>query len=68
MALLQSLLASYNPYIGQYHIPSDFNKDEKSLFLKNAIGLLLAFLVMYLLSLTGIIILPTQTIRYHYCE
>ena len=31
MALLQSLLASYNPYIGQYHIPSDFNKDEKSL-------------------------------------
>ena len=69
IALLQSLLASYNPYIGQYHIPSDFNKDEKSLLKKkNAIGLLLAFLVMYLLSLTGIIILPTQTIRYHYCE
>ena len=30
MALLQSLLASYNPYIGHYHIPSEFNKDEKS--------------------------------------
>ena len=65
MALLQSLLALLESLYWPFLYSQWVSQGWKIVFFKRD---WIAFLVMYLLSLTRIIILPTQTMRYHYCE